>query len=408
MSIFKSWLVLALLPVLMAPCLALASAPPAETDRILARDINAFSLALHRRLVTDPTANLVSSPLSVSGCLGLALAGAGGATRSALLDTLSPGLDAARFTAAMAGLNARLMEAGNENEQKLRVANAIWPARDVKLRPEYVGIVEPVVGGEVTGLDYCRPEAARNTINSWVARATEGLITDLIPEGAVNCSTRLVLTNAIYFLGKWQTRFNKKFTEPTDFHTANGRTVRPQTMKKSLKLAYFEDYLCRTVLLHYRGGQMSMAILLPRDDNGLERLERELCPDSLAMRTTSARVRRVNLELPRFNFATSASLNRPLIDLGLKPAFEPGADFSGISANADFFIGRVVHQAVIKVDEKGTEAAAATGVIAVTAARLPEPPPVDFKVDHPFLFVIRDNLTGAVLFIGRVTDPTAD
>ncbi len=261
--------------------------------------------------------------------------------------------------------------------------------------------------GGVARLDFAKTEQARQTINAWVEEQTENKITDLIPPRALSADTKLVLTNAVYFHGDWQKPFAKAGTREQDFHLTNSDKQKVPLMHQSAAVRYGAVDDLKVLELPYGDGRLSMVVLLPNEIKGLGRLEAQFSSQKLQQWITSLhRVDKVEVYLPKFKTTSQFQLASTLSALGMPSAFNANtADFSGMTGGRDLCLSAVLHKAFVDVNEEGTEAAAATGAVAVpTAAIVPEPqaPPV-FRADHPFLFLIRDHRTGAILFLGRIS-----
>jgi serpin B len=247
-------------------------------------------------------------------------------------------------------------------------------------------------------------EKTRQKINRWVEDKTNDKIKNLIPEGALNAMTRLVLTNAIYFKGDWASQFDKDDTEDADFFVSPEKTVTASLMYQKEEFKYAENELLQILQLPYKGDDLSMLVLLPKEKIGLADLEKELTADKLTEWQKRMYEQEIEVYLPKFKMTSQFSLSETLKKMGMSDAFDPGkADFSGMTGNKDLFISAVLHKAFVEVNEKGTEAAAATGVMMQLSMALDEPV---FRADHPFIFMIQDNKTGSILFVGRVMDPT--
>ena len=255
-------------------------------------------------------------------------------------------------------------------------------------------------------VDFAQAEAASRTINQWVESQTNGKIKDLIPPGSLNALTRLVLTNAVYFKGDWVQPFQKRNTQEEDFTVSAQEKVKVPLMHQQTKMGYVGEKTFQVLELPYAGRELSMVVLLPKKADGLPQLEKAITVDKLSSLMSKLNVREVNAYLPKFKLETSFGLNPTLEAMGMKRAFSREADFSGISSAEALYISAVLHKAYVDVNEEGTEAAAATGVLMKGhAARRPQPVPV-FRADHPFLFLIRDTREGSVLFMGRLTNPS--
>ncbi len=260
-------------------------------------------------------------------------------------------------------------------------------------------------GAGLRVLDFATaPEESRVAINDWVSEQTEGKIEDLIPQGLISSLTRLVLTNAIYFNAAWADPFEEESTEEGAFRLLDGSEVSVPMMRQTESFGYAEGGDYQAIELPYDGHELSMVIVLP-EEGELEAFEDSLDAERLDAILKARERRQVALTMPKFEFEAQFSLAQTLAALGMPQAFTPDADFSGMTGARDLFISEVVHKAFVSVDEAGTEAAAATAVVMVESA-MPEEP-VEMTVDHPFLFLIRDIESGAILFVGRVVDPGA-
>jgi serpin B len=252
----------------------------------------------------------------------------------------------------------------------------------------------------------------RATINQWVEQQTDNKIQNLLGPGTVTPLSRLILTNAIYFKAAWADQFSKNATENEDFHLSAGKTIQAPTMHNSEGYYYSKGPSFQALLMPYEKNEISMLILLPDNVDGLPALERSLTASNLDKWMASLNYAdRVVVSLPSFKITQQFELSSTLEGLGMKTAFDPNsADFSAMTGNKSLVISAAIHKAYIDVDENGTEAAAATAVVMEMATAMPSqyapPPPIIFTADHPFLFLIRENASGAILFMGRVTDPT--
>ncbi len=403
-------LCLVLLPALL-PALAAGLAPAqgpgklGEDARTVARGNNVFALDLYARL-RQKEGNLFFSPYSISTALAMTYGGARGETAEQMATTLHFALPPQRLHPAFGALIRHFNAGGAKRKYQLDTANALWAQKGYTFLPEFVRLTKDVYEAGLKEVDFRQTEQARKTINAWVEKQTRDKIKDLFAPGVLTADTRLVLTNAIYFKGDWATPFLKGATRKEDFRLGGGGKVKAPMMHAGKKLRYHGDKTLQAVALPYAGHQLEMVVLLPRGVDGLAELEKSLTSARLDEWLKGMSVHQVKLTLPRFELTSKFELNKELSDMGMPLAFSKQADFSGMSTRERLFIGKVVHKAFVDVNEKGTEAAAATGVtIQPTAAPRPEPP-VEFRADHPFLFLIRDNRTGSVLFLGRVANPS--
>jgi serpin B len=355
--------------------------------------------------------NLFYSPYSISLALAMTYTGARGETEQQMAETLRFLLAQERLHPTFNALDLVLASRGEGAEGKdgegfrLNIVNAIWGQEDYTFLSEFLDALAGNYGAGLRLLDFVNaPEEARVTINDWVSEQTEGRIEDLIPPGIINALTRLVLTNAIYFNAAWSQPFEPRLTEDGTFYLLNGGEVVVPMMVQTESFPYAEGEGYQAVELLYDGEEMSMVILLP-EAGGFEAFEGSLDAERVEAILKGLAHGRVALTMPRFEFESGFSLKETLSALGMPIAFSGEADFSGMTGGRDLFISEVIHKAFVSVDEAGTEAAAATAVVMELLA-MPEEP-VEFTMDRPFIFMIRDIETGAILFVGRVVDPSA-
>ena len=371
--------------------------------------ISAFGLDLYRAVAKGQT-NVVLSPASIALALGMARAGARGQT-AAEMDAVMRALASDENSAWLNALDQALAtrsgtfkdDSGQDLAVALRIANAPFAQKEMPLEPAYLGALASRFGAGLRLVDYvAATEAARKLINGWVDDQTEHRIPELLVPGVLTTETRLALVNAIYLKAPWQTPFSLGATKPGAFTLADGTTVEVPMMQTGAAMPYAAGTGWRAVEIPYIGGSLAMTVIVPDD---LATFEAVLTADQLASITTGLAETQVSLTFPKFSIETKAQLADVLAALGMPTAFDPyNADFSGITDAAQLFISDVIHQANIDVDEKGTEAAAATAVV-MRASGIPAEP-VTLRVDRPFLFALRDVPTGAILFLGRVADPS--
>ena len=378
--------------------------------RQVADSSNRFAFDLFQQ-VRQQDGNLFFSPASVSTALAMTYAGAGGHTEREMASVLHFHRDQ-RTHEGFSTLLDLLNSTGDRNGYSLSTANRLWGATGYQFAEAFLGLTRDKYRAELETLNFGQPEKARQTINKWVEKQTRERIVDLIPSGILQPDTRLVLTNAIYFEGGWSSEFSKKATKKAPFHPTTMDKINVLTMEQREDFPYTEDADAQVLSMPYRGHELSMVVMLPKKIDGLTELEGKLTNDRFAGWMKKLRGDRpVDTYLPKFKMRSQFMLSGALKSMGMRSAFSDNADFSAMSEAEDLMISEVVHQAFVDVDEKGTEAAAATAVlIAPTSApfELKEPPkPIIFRADHPFLFVIRDNRTGSVLFMGRMQRPEA-
>jgi len=296
-------------------------------------------------------------------------------------------------------------DSADEDGFQLHIANAIWGQEEYKFLPAFLDTLAENYGAGLRTLDFVnQTETARRTINDWVSDQTEEKIQDLIPEGALNPLVRLVLTNAIYFNGKWVLPFEEHKTHDEPFTLLDGSKVSVPMMSQTKTFSYAEGDGYQAIELAYRDSNMAMLFVLPEAGRHGE-IESAFSAEFVTALTEDLSPEQVRLFVPKFSFESEFNLSETLIQMGMPAAFSDSADFSGMTGNRDLFISKVLHKAFVAVDEEGTEAAAATAVIMELAAA-PEQP-ILMKLDRPFLFLIRDNDTNTILFVGRVLNPGA-
>jgi serpin B len=361
-----------------------------------------FALDLYQKL--RPTkGNLFFSPYSISTALAITVAGARGDTQAQISQALHFPRDQKSLHPAFGLLRAKLEQAGEKGHVQLKIANTLWPKKGHKFLKEFLVLARKSYGVQITPLDFGDAEAARHTINSWVEERTQSKIKDLIPAGVLDSLTRLVLVNAIYFKGNWATQFDPGLTSEAPFLVAeNGQAMAPM-MNRKHSFRYGESRDLQILELPYGGNDLSMIVLLPRETDGLAKLEDSLVVENLEPWIKDLAETEVQVSLPRFEIAFPFRLDDILKSLGMVDSFSVKADFSGLDGSKELYIGAALHKAFVAVNEQGTEAAAATAVIVQLKSL--SFPAVVFRADHPFVFLIRENGTGSILFIGRMANP---
>ena len=368
---------------------------------------SAFAFDLYHSL-REETGNLFYSPYSISVALAMTYAGARGETERQMADALRFRLPQETLHAAMNALDSRLTSRGKDGEGfRLNIANAIWGQSGYEFNLDFLDVLALNYGAGMRSINFAEaPEESREVINDWVAERTEDRIRDLIPEGAIDGFTRLALTNAIYFNAAWHNPFQQETTRDRTFHLIGGAAIQTPMMSQTASFDYLRGDGYQAIDLLYQGEEMSMTLLVP-DEGKFSQFEAALDAGSVGGILKNIRSERLQLTMPLFEYESQVSLNEALKALGMPDAFnESAADFSGMDGrkcaeNPDcLMITDVFHKGFVSVDEEGTEASAATGVLMG-----PTSLPSQVAVDRPFIFLIRDIETEGILFVGRVMDP---
>lgn len=362
-------------------------------------DETSFAVDVYRRL-GETEENLFFSPLGISLTMAMIHGGARGATELQMAEALRFGLPQESLHPAMNWLDATLQSRAESGDFQLNIVNGTFGQEGQTFLDAYLDLLARNYGAGLSLLDFeSEPEAAREAINGWVARETQQKIPDLLPEGSIDPMTVLVLVNAMYFKAAWETPFRAQRTQSAVFHAARGDVTVPMMHGEPRGVSYVEGDGYQAVALPYRGKAFDMVIVMP-DEERFDEIESTLDGERLVGILDALRLTRVALTMPRFEIRTRASMSRILQDLGMPDAFSPAADFSGITGRRNVYLSMVQHEAFVRVDEAGTEAAAATaGVIDLVSLPMP------VVIDRPFLFLIRDVETGTILFLGRVMNP---
>jgi serpin B len=407
------WAFGAAVVLLLSRALAGAEAPVdgKEAAAKLARSSNAFGFGLYQRLRETP-GNLVVSPASITTALTMPWGGARGETAAQMRTVLHLEGTADEVMTTAGELSRSLQDPSRPIV--FRIANQLFAEKSYKLVPAYVDKTRAVFGAPVELLDFKKaPEPSRVRINRWVEGKTERRITDLIPPGGVVPDTRLVLVNAIYFLGDWRYPFEHGETRPSTFHLTASEKKNVPTMHREggFRVAHMDGVTALEIL--YKGGELSMLLLVPDEIEGLAAVESALDTKKLDMLVSALKGEFIAVALPKFevNPGESLSLGEDLKALGMPLAFDRDkSDFTGIADPPDpadrLVLAKVFHRGFVRVDEEGTEAAAATAVMGIMGGAAAGGGPRHIQVDRPFLFLIRDNASGLVLFLGRVSDPS--
>jgi serpin B len=375
-------------------------------DYDIASANNAFAFDMYSQLMQPETGeyeNIFFSPYSISASMAICYEGAENTTKDQISNVFYFPSNKTILKVRLERLNDKINSENNNYE--LQTANALWVQDNYPVKDAYISSVKKYYGGEVTNLDFIKkPDASRNTINEWVEARTNDKIKDIVPEDLITADTRIIITNAIYFNGKWAYEFDKEMTDKKPFYPAKGEKISVDTMYILNRFNYGENSKAKIIELPYKGNDLSMYVVLPKNNN-IEKFETEFTiNDYTELKNDMELVEEVKVSIPKFRFETKNELSDSLVKMGVVDAFGQ-ADFSGIS-DSPLEISRVIHQAFIDVKEEGTEAAAATveGLkMGMSISRDPEPE--EFKADHPFMFFIEDRRTNCILFMGKVEYP---
>jgi serpin B len=389
-------------------CLVLFSLVPslwaADPDlEKLASANTSFGFNLMKQLVDErPTDNVFISPYSVSAALQMVWQGAGGQTKSEMDHALSlSNLKPDSAGNAYKQLDTSIKSAAAE--VALNVANSIWYAPNVELKPQFVSINQNFYGAKLSALDFTDPRSA-GVVNSWVSEATHGKISKIV-EPPLSSMTGLILANAIYFKGNWEHRFDNNATKDASFHLRDGSQKQTQMMRQSRKFSYQEDGGFQAIRLPYVGDRLAMLVFLPATNSTPNKLLADLNGEAWQQKIMPKfQEREGTIALPRFKLQFKVDLVQALKGMGIHEAFSSVANFSGI-AKAGLYVSGVDHASFVEVNEEGTEAAAATEVRVALASAMPTIKPFQMIVDRPFFFAIEDRSTRSILFMGLINDP---
>lgn len=361
-----------------------------------------FALDIYGK-IKEQEGNLFLSPYSISTAFAMTYAGAKGETEKQMAEAMRFTLPQNKLHELFSIIQGDLNKVQQNGNVKLAVANSLWPHRKYPFREDYMGVLKKNYGTSVTALDYVKEtEKSRKRINEWVEDKTNDKIKELLKPGVLNSMTRLVLVSAIYFKGNWDSQFKKNSTSEASFKITADKTVKVPMMYQKQTFGYYADKELQVLEMPYVGKELSMIVLLPAEVDGIGALEKKLSVENLNKWTGKLRKRKVDIWIPKFKMTSEFSLNKTLAAMGMKDAFGKAADFSGMDGSKLLYISEAIHKAFVEVNEEGTEAAAATAVVMMSRSR---PMSIRFRADHPFMFLIRDNKTKSILFMGRMNNP---
>lgn len=398
------------LATLLSFSLPLFSAEDGRVKKIVSES-STFGFSLYSALNASSSANLIFSPYSVFSCMSMVYIGARSDTATQMRKALSISLSRGDLPKASQVLSNLLIAHAAEGSYKFDIANGLWLDRDTFVLADYRHTVEEGYQAKVQSLDFSKTEESMSIINEWTANQTHNKIPRLLQGNDIDSTTRVVLTNAVYFKGRWQKQFDPEATVEGDFTIAAGSSpVQVKMMEQATTFPYFENDQMQVLALPFEKksekSAFSALILLPKKDAALSDVEAQLTTSAFQKWLTQLESKNVHVKLPKFCLDNRYDLNDPLQKLGIRKAFTPEADFSGIDGMKDLYLTKVVHQTFFALDEVGVTAAAATAASINVTAVPPEYPPIDFTCDHPFLIALVDLNTKLPLFLGKIGDPS--
>lgn len=371
----------------------------------LVRGNSEFALDTYHKIRCND-GNIFFSPYSISTAFAMTYSGARCETQKQMAEVLHFTLDAGQLHPSFSALQAHFQKLQENSPFRLNIANALWIQKDYELIQDFLELNQKYYQANLFNLNFRNdPQGSRMKINGWVEDKTEGKIKDLLPEGTIKTITRLVLTNTIYFKAEWQHTFSAHKTEEQDFWITAEEKTKVQMMSQKERFGYFENEVLQILEMPYIRQDLSMVVFLPKKKDGLPDLESKLNIENIAKWSSGLNRQQVNVHFPKFTTTQSIDLKTILMALGMVNAFTHNADFSGIEPKKELYITDALHKTFIDVDELGTEAAAATAVSVGVTSILPPKVVPEFRADHPFFYLIRDNKTSCILFMGRLTRP---
>ncbi len=376
------------------------------TIESLAESNNLFAVDLFKQ-IQSKSENLIFSPYSIGTVLAMIYSGSGGKTAAEMSEVLyfptQELLDPVEST-----MRESMQATDTMQGTDFRLANAIWAQEDFSFLPDYLARVEKYYDAPLSLMDFVETsnrEESRKEINHWVEEKTNNRIQDLIQPGILDASTRLVLTNAIYFNGGWMFPFDTAATFPSLFHTSKQESIKTDFMHQTRSYPYYEDEEIQAISLPYKNKRMALMVILPKSIEGWRLISQVINYERINLVISGMGTREVQLALPKFRSELQINLRQELTSLGMGTAFNRHADLSGMTGEENLYVDEVIHKAFIEVNEMGTEAAAATAAIIGLKSSLRDDP-VRFNADHPFVFFLLDRQTGCIIFTGRLVKPS--
>jgi serpin B len=367
------------------------------------KETSKFALEMYKKLAAEDNKNMFFSPFSLSIAMGMTYSGANAETEKQIADVFGFSANTKGFHKSLGKVQNDLVNQGSKGVE-IAIANQLWVDKQFKFRCSYLRQVKRAYGAPIERMPFrVEPEKCRLEINKWVEGKTNNRIVNLLPKGSITDLTALVLTNAIYFKGQWDNKFLEESTRDGEFTTLDGERVRARMMSIRDKFKVYEGDDLKMIELPYAGKQFSMLVVLPNESISITKFEQSVSLENIDNYIDLLSKSEVYLKLPKFKFESEYELKPVLSNLGMPIAFSNAADFTRMSKKPELKIDEVYHKAFVEVSEEGTEAAAATAVVIV---RKSVGVTVEFDVNRPFMFLIRDNASGTIVFMGRVTNPS--
>lgn len=360
---------------------------------------NRFSFDIYQK-IKSKNENIIFSPVSITSAFAMTYVGAKNVTFNEIADVFYFNTNKSIFNSSY----KNLFEDKLKGKPAFYNANSLWIQKDLELNPDFLSINKEYYSSSIHFSDFLNDsESSRLNINRWVEKNTNGKITNLLQPSSIDNTTRLVLINALYFKASWKKQFKKEKNTEAQFQIAKRDFVNTTFMNNSINTWYYEDKYAQVIDIPYSDENISLMIILPKSLRKLRKLEKNLNYDYYKKYIENKQKMRVKLSIPKFNIESDFDLNKTLQSLGIKNAFSSSANFSGISVKEKLYISKVIHKAKIRIDEEGTEAAAATAVIMRKTSMMLEN--VEFIANKPFIYILRNNETNCIYFMGKILNP---
>ena len=366
---------------------------------------NQFAIDYYNQLDKE-NKNIFFSPFSISTAIAMTYEGTDGKTAEEIRKVFYFPQNNEQRKSSFAKIYNTLNNELKNEKITLNIANAIWKEKEYTFKKDFLETINKYYYGKTNSVDFKNaPEPSRKKINEWVEKQTNNKIQKLIPGGVISTYTKMVLTNAIYFKGKWTNLFEQKNTKEKDFLVSEDKNVKTQMMYQTDNFKYYEDTNFQYLQMNYKGNKISMLVILPKDKNGKTIYDFNIpTAKKIPNVINSLKTKEVKINFPKIELRTNYSLKKDLQKMGMKEVFTNNANFSKMDPKNKLKVSEIYHKTYLKVDEEGTEAAAATAIVIAGTTSVPLPPKV-FNANHPFAFIIKENKTGEILFIGKIVNP---